>query len=151
MWRVMGISIFTFLGIIISSVLNMDSTEFSPGSDKQDPPFYQSDSVWVDSVFNSMDTDERIGQLFMVAAYSNKNTSHEEYIKMLIEDYHIGGLIFMQGGPVRQALMQNRLQEIFKVKMAYCNGMEKWPLFNAIRIVLVNYPPSNEGWGQIHQ
>ena len=29
--------------------------------------------AWVDSVFNSMTPDERMAQLFMVAAYSNKD------------------------------------------------------------------------------
>jgi beta-N-acetylhexosaminidase len=117
MWRTMGITIFTFVGLILSNVLNMDSTPLSAGSKSIDPPFYQCDSAWVDSVFNSMSEDEKIGQLFMIAAYSNKDKQHEDYLKMLIEDYNIGGLIFMQGGPVRQATMHNSLQESAKVKL----------------------------------
>ena len=35
-------------------------------------------SRWVDSVFNALDADERIGQLFMVAAYSNQNEKHQK-------------------------------------------------------------------------
>ena len=31
---------------------------------------------WVDSVFNSLTFEERLGQLFMVAAYSNKDKAH---------------------------------------------------------------------------
>ena len=31
---------------------------------------------WVDSVFQSLSLEERIGQLFMVAAYSNKENNH---------------------------------------------------------------------------
>src|SRR6218665_1609422 len=31
---------------------------------------------WVDSVYNSLSLEEKIGQLFMVAAYSNKDSAH---------------------------------------------------------------------------
>ncbi|MDD2200166.1 MAG: glycoside hydrolase family 3 N-terminal domain-containing protein, partial [Bacteroidales bacterium] len=113
----MGIVIFTFIGLILSNMLNLDSTPLKSGSESVDPPFYQSDTAWVDSVFNSLTDNEKIGQLFMIAAYSNKDKNHEDYLKMLIEDYGIGGLIFMQGGPLRQAKMHNRLQEVSKVKM----------------------------------
>ncbi|RYZ33844.1 MAG: hypothetical protein EOP49_35305 [Sphingobacteriales bacterium] len=72
---------------------------------------------WVDSVFNSMTPDQRIGQLFMVAAYSNKNQAHVNEIEKLVRDYHIGGLMFMQGGPVRQAILTNRYQALARVPL----------------------------------
>ena len=34
------------------------------------PAFFKADSLWVDSVYNSLSQRERIGQLMMVAAYS---------------------------------------------------------------------------------
>lgn len=67
--------------------------------------------LWVDSVLQSMTIDEKIGQLFMVAAYSNRAKSHEDEILHLIENYHIGGVLFFQGGPVRQAKMTNNFQK----------------------------------------
>jgi beta-glucosidase-like glycosyl hydrolase/CubicO group peptidase (beta-lactamase class C family) len=57
-----------------------------------------------------MDLDEKIGQLFMVAAYSNRDQAHEREILELVEKYKIGGLIFFQGGPVRQSILSNRYQ-----------------------------------------
>lgn len=37
------------------------------------PPYLKDTSnVWVDSILKNMTLDEKIGQLFMVAAYSNK-------------------------------------------------------------------------------
>lgn len=66
--------------------------------------------MWADSVLATLSLNERIGQLFMVAAYSNKGPEHEKELKRLIEKQHVGGLIFFQGGPVRQAKMLNRLQ-----------------------------------------
>src|SRR5690606_10498985 len=72
---------------------------------------------WVDSVYNSLNLDEKIGQLFMVAAYSNKNESHVQSLEKLIKESHIGGLIFFQGGPMRQAQITNRLQARSKLPM----------------------------------
>ncbi|WP_224490186.1 glycoside hydrolase family 3 N-terminal domain-containing protein [Robertkochia flava] len=74
-------------------------------------------SQWVDSVYNAMTLDERIGQLFMVQAFSNKEKSYNETIESLIRDYHIGGIIFTKGGPVRQAELTNAWQELSKTKM----------------------------------
>ncbi len=76
-----------------------------------DPPFLQyMHSPWVDSVFNRLNTDERIAQLIMVAAYSNRNVDHKAEILGLIREQKIGGLIFFQGGPVRQARLTNEYQ-----------------------------------------
>ena len=57
---------------------------------------------WVDSVFNSLTPDQRLAQLFMVAAYSNKDMKHVKELHHLISKYNIGGLIWMQGSPVKQ-------------------------------------------------
>ena len=72
---------------------------------------------WVDSIFNSLNDDEKIGQLFMVAAYSNRDLKHTQEIDNLIEKHHIGGLIFFQGGPIRQAQLTNRFQQKSKVPL----------------------------------
>lgn len=66
--------------------------------------------MWADSVLATLSLEEKIGQLFMVAAYSNKGKAHEETLARLIEEYHIGGLIFFQGGPKRQLNMMENLQ-----------------------------------------
>ena len=72
--------------------------------------YKNAETKWVDSIYNQMSFYERVGQLFMVAAYSNKDSAHVKSIDKLITDYHIGGLIFFQGGPVRQAKLTNRYQ-----------------------------------------
>ena len=53
----------------------------------------------------------------MVAAYSNKDISHESYINNLIEKYYIGGLIFYQGSPYEQASLTNKFQAISKIPL----------------------------------
>lgn len=72
---------------------------------------------WVDSVYNQMSLQEKVGQLFMVSAYSNRVDSHTDSIQKLINDYQIGGLIFFQGGPMRQAKLTNTYQALSKVPM----------------------------------
>ncbi|WP_396196235.1 glycoside hydrolase family 3 N-terminal domain-containing protein [Flavobacterium sp.] len=73
--------------------------------------------VWVDSVYNQLSFEEKVGQLFMVAAYSNKDEAHHKAIEKLVAEYKIGGLIFFQGGPVRQAKLTNRYQAQSKVPL----------------------------------
>jgi beta-N-acetylhexosaminidase len=79
------------------------------------------ESKWVDSVYNQMTFDEQLGQLFMVIAYSNKDTIHTNSIEKLIVKEKIGGVMFLQGGAVRQANITNRFQ-----------SKSKLPLFIAI-------------------
>ena len=81
------------------------------------PPFFNVKNKWVDSVFNAMTEDERIGQLFMVAAYSKNGTAPSDKIVNLIQQQKIGGLIFMQGGPGRQAVLTNYYQSISSVPL----------------------------------
>lgn len=81
------------------------------------PVYDEVKSAWADSVFQSLSLEERIGQLFMVAAYSNKDAAHEREISNLIKKHHIGGLIFFQGGPERQVNMYNRLQAVSKTPL----------------------------------
>lgn len=79
---------------------------------QQNPPFLKTTSdPWVDSLMNKLSLDQKIGQLFMIQAYSNlKNPNTEDLIK-LVNHFQVGGIIFMQGGPVAQAKMSNKLQQ----------------------------------------
>jgi len=70
---------------------------------------------WTDSVYATMNLEEKVGQLFMAATYSNREPAHTDSIQKLIEKYHIGGVIFFQGGPVRQVNMTNRFQKASKI------------------------------------
>lgn len=84
----------------------------------KDPAFLNdTNSKWVDSVFKTLTPEERIGQLFMVAAWSNKDKKHETEISELIKTQKVGGLIFMQGGPVRQVNLTNRYQRESQVPL----------------------------------
>ena len=66
---------------------------------------------WVDSVYNSLSDKQKVAQMFMVAAYSNLNEAHYQKLQRMIEEYNVGGLLFMQGGPGRQINLVNRYQK----------------------------------------
>jgi beta-N-acetylhexosaminidase len=72
---------------------------------------------WIDSIKSGMSTEQKIGQLMMIAAYSNQNESQYRNVELLIEKYHIGGLVFFQGSPLRQLKLTNRYQRIAKIPL----------------------------------
>jgi beta-glucosidase-like glycosyl hydrolase/CubicO group peptidase (beta-lactamase class C family) len=72
---------------------------------------------WADSVMQTMTLDEKIGQLFMVAAYSNRDEQHQADLDELITNYHIGGMIFFQGAPTKQVEMTNHFQAKSKIPL----------------------------------
>ena len=95
---------------------------------KLSPPFLNnSSSPWVDSVLNELSLDEKIAQLMILAAYSNRGKAHEDSIIKLIDQYQIGGVIFFQGGPVRQARLTNTYQSHAKVPLWVAMDLE-WGL-----------------------
>lgn len=92
-------------------------------------PFQQKQyEHWADSIISKLTPEERIGQLFMVAAYSD--TAHHknvEEVTKLIQEQEIGGLIFFKGGPVSQAQLTNSYQGMSKVPLLI--GMDaEWGL-----------------------
>lgn len=80
------------------------SNQFSWGQTSQHIP-------WVDSTLSHMTLDQKIGQLFMIAAYSNQSEIYEADIEKQIRKYQVGGLIFFQGDPARQLQLTNRYQK----------------------------------------
>ncbi len=110
---------------IPSKIENLDSIKSS-----NTPTLFElspEGNKWVDSVYNAMTLEEKFGQLFMVAAYSNKDTVHFKGIDKLIQESKIGGLIFFQGGPVRQVKLSNRFQSKSKIPL-FIGSDAEWGL-----------------------
>lgn len=59
-------------------------------------------TVFIDSVMQSMNLDQKLGQLFMIRAFSRKDQIEDKRIFEIIRKYHIGGICFFQGSPKRQ-------------------------------------------------
>lgn len=52
---------------------------------------------WADSVLHQMSLDEKIGQLFMIAAYSNKNENYENELENKSGNITSEGSFFSRG------------------------------------------------------
>lgn len=102
---------------VICSLLAFFSFSTTWAQVSLDKALYLLKNKWVDSVYQSLSTEERIGQLFMVAAYSGGPKANQAQIEQLIQKRQIGGLIFMQGGPARQALLTNKYQAMAQVPL----------------------------------
>ena len=76
-----------------------------------------SENNWVDSVFNSLNNEEKIAQLIVIRAHSNLGPDHVAQVTDLIKKYNVGALCFFQGGPVRQANLTNYYQSISKTPL----------------------------------
>ncbi len=72
---------------------------------------------WVDSLYTRMSLEEKVGQLFVAQVFSSGNPKDIDYAKSLIRNYHIGGIIFSKGGPVRQAQLTNEFQSLSEIPL----------------------------------
>ena len=85
------------------------------------------EDAWVDSVFATLDIDKKIGQLIMIPAYAGRDAEHYKTIKNLIDEHKIGGVVFLEGGPVAQAKFTNDLQEMSDIPLLIAMDVE-WGL-----------------------
>lgn len=118
--KVWGILVGFLVIFQADAVMGLEKSEKNEPKRDKDPFLSLDESVqmaWVDSVFENQNFEDRLGQLFMVAAYSNKDEKHKQDLARLIKEHNIGGLIFFQGGPVRQANLTNYFQSISKVPL----------------------------------
>ena len=82
---------------------------------------------WVDSLYNTMTVEERIGQLYMVQVMSENSDKVNNKVVDLIKNEHIGGVIYSNGGPYRQAKLNNKFQAVSKIPLLV--GMDaEWGL-----------------------
>lgn len=118
----------TILGVVFEVVLCMKKFLFvftilfslSSVAQNFDPlrtDDYAAQEQWVDSILSNLSVEQKIGQLFMVQAYSNKDEKHTDFIQEMITKYHVGNLIFMQGTPEKQVELTNLYQSISEVPM----------------------------------
>ncbi|MEL7161125.1 MAG: glycoside hydrolase family 3 N-terminal domain-containing protein, partial [Bacteroidota bacterium] len=97
------------------------------------------EKAWVDSVFNALTPDERIGQLFMLRAHSDRGPDHIAHVKAEIEKYKVGGLCFFQGNPEKQLELTNEYQRLSKVPMFVSMDAE-WGLGMRLPEQTISFP-----------
>lgn len=116
------------------TVLVTSLTKPQPVVRKPDPK-----QQWVDSMLENMSMDEKIGQLFMIRAFSNNDDSHKQYIQSLIDEYHIGGLCFFQGTAERQVDLTNYYQRISEIPLMISMDAE-WGPSMRLKTGTIEYP-----------
>ena len=83
----------------------------------ESPPFLQEESHWVDSVMEGLSLEDQISQMIMIWAYSNQGPEHERSVVRQISRYKVGGILFFQGDPLKQARLTNLYQETSEVPL----------------------------------
>ncbi len=100
------------------------------GSAQTKKPFIESlqeQNSWVDSVFRKLSRREKIAQLLMVRAHTNLGQAYSDSVAKVIKRERLGGVVFFQGGPERQAELTNRYQELSKTPLLVAMDAE-WGL-----------------------
>lgn len=86
---------------------------------------------WVSKTYNALSQDEKLGQLFIVALYTNKDEAHINGVRNIVVNEKIGGLILMQDDAAREINLVNEFQK--KSKIPLMIGMDaEWGLFQRI-------------------
>lgn len=98
------------------------------------------EALWVDSVFNSLSEEERLGQLFMIRAHSDKGPEFEQQVEDIVRKYHVGGLCFFQGTPERQAELTNRYQALSDDLPLLISMDAEWGLGMRLKDGTISYP-----------
>ena len=87
---------------------------------------------YVDSLYAKLSMDERIGQLYIVALYTNKDQNHISGVRKLVEQERIGGIILMQDDAEQEIALVNEFQKKSRVPMLF--GMDaEWGLYQRIK------------------
>ncbi len=87
---------------------------------------------YADSLYAKLSIDERIGQLYIVALYTNKDQNHISGVRKLVEQERIGGIILMQDDAEQEIALVNEFQKKSRVPMLF--GMDaEWGLYQRIK------------------
>ena len=81
----------------------------------------------IDSILSGMSLEEKVGQLFVVRTPASfLNEQSPEYLRFtrLINNYHVGGLIFFRGDIYSQAVLTNKFQSMSDLPLWITQDME---------------------------
>ena len=119
---------FTSLLILLNTVLRAG-----------EPPFLKyKDDQWVKEKLDSLTLDEKIAQLMIVTVYPKQNEASKDYMLNTIEHVKPGGILVMQGEPVKTARWINEFQSVSSLPLLVAIDGEWGP---AMRIdSTIRYP-----------
>ena len=86
---------------------------------------------WVQKTYNSLSQDQKLGQLFIIALYTNKGEDYINNVRNIVVNEQIGGLILMQDDAAKEINLVNEFQTKSKVPLMI--GMDaEWGIFQRI-------------------
>lgn len=83
--------------------------------------------AWVDSLMQTLSLEQKVSQLFLARAYSNKGVKHEVYLTDLVRKQQVGGLLFFQGDVAEQQRIVRFMQQQTEVPLLIAQDAEWGP------------------------
>jgi beta-glucosidase-like glycosyl hydrolase len=115
-----------FIFLLISCATN---AQYQPKNASKDD--LNKAQQWVNKTYNSLSQDEKLGQLFIVALYTNKDDNHINQVRNIVVNDKIGGLILMQDDAAKEINLVNEFQQKSKVPLMI--GMDaEWGVYQRI-------------------
>ncbi len=107
----------SFLLIVLTLIIISAATFSKKDGGKNDRiQEFIKEQQWVDSLFNAMTPEERLGQLVWLRAHTDLGDDHIAQLEKLIQKYHPGGLCFFnptfKGTLEKQVKLVNRYQAL---------------------------------------
>ena len=107
--------------LMMAVIVLMTFTAMARSNAKSPNMFNQVNQVamnqWVDSVFNSLSPDARIGQLIVAAVTPRSNDVTKDAVKRLVSQNMVGGLIYENSTIAEQAEVTNLAQSLAAVPL----------------------------------
>ncbi len=88
--------------------------------------------AWVDSVYQSLNDQERLAQMIMPIVFPSKNRDKIKKQVELIKQYHWGGILYQKGLLAEQLRMNNKLQQASKTPLLISLDGE-WGLYMRLK------------------
>lgn len=115
-----------FIFLLMSCVTN---AQYRPKNASKDD--LNKAEQWVNKTYNGLSQDEKLGQLFIVALYTNKDDNHINQVRNIVINDKIGGLILMQDDAAKEINLVNEFQQKSKVPLMI--GMDaEWGVYQRI-------------------
>jgi beta-glucosidase-like glycosyl hydrolase/CubicO group peptidase (beta-lactamase class C family) len=99
---------------------------------------------WVDSLFNAMNPDERLGQIVWLRAHTDLDEEHINALENQITKYNPGGLCFFnpsfKGTPEKQVELVNRYQALAKRVPMFMTIDGEWGLGMRYKGTALSFP-----------
>jgi beta-N-acetylhexosaminidase len=107
MKRTLSLRPFAVAALVLTGITSLSLVVSKPEVEAKIP----TRATWVNAELEKMTLEQKIGQFFMVAAYSNRGEEHYAHLDSLVTEQHIGGMIFFQGQRINMKNVIDRFQK----------------------------------------